>query len=119
MDTLSAVDALSALAQASRLRIFRLLVKHSPAGLAAGKIADDLGVRHNTLSSHVAILTRAGLLKAERNGRSIIYRVDPKGIQSLLSYLVEDCCDGQPELCTPLGATQKNPSARKSPAESS
>jgi len=102
MDTSKAVGALSALAQDSRLQIFRLLVKHSPAGLAAGQIADDLGVRHNTLSSHVAILTRAGLLKSERHGRSIIYSVDPRGIQSLLAYLVEDCCDGQPELCAPV-----------------
>ena len=101
MDTSKAVGALSALAQDSRLQIFRLLVKHSPAGLAAGQIADDLGVRHNTLSSHVAILTRAGLLKSERHGRSIIYSVVPRGIQSLLAYLVEDCCNGQPELCAP------------------
>ena len=107
MDTSSAVDTLSALAQPSRLQIFRLLVKHSPAGLSAGKIADDLGVRHNTLSTHVAILTRAGLLKSERDGRSIIYSVNPQGIKSLLAYLVEDCCNGQPELCTPMASEPK------------
>ena len=113
MDTSTAVDTLSALAQPSRLQIFRLLVKHSPAGLAAGKIADDLGVRHNTLSTHVAILTRAGLLRSERNGRSIIYSVNPAGIKSLLAYLVEDCCNGQPELCTPMASEPKQPGRSK------
>ncbi len=113
MDTLTAVDTLSALAQPSRLQIFRLLVKHSPAGLAAGKIADDLGVRHNTLSTHVAILTRAGLLRSERNGRSIIYSIDPQGIKSLLAYLVEDCCNGQPELCTPVNSAKNQRRAKQ------
>ena len=107
MDTLTAVDTLSALAQPSRLQIFRLLVKHSPAGLAAGKIADDNGVRHYTKSTHVEILTTDGLLKSERDGRSIIYSVNPQGIKSLLAYLVEDCCNGQPELCTPLASEPK------------
>ncbi|MBR42548.1 MAG: transcriptional regulator [Acidiferrobacter sp.] len=113
MDTLTAVDTLSALAQPSRLQIFRLLVKHSPTGLAAGKIADDLGVRHNTLSTHVAILTRAGLLRSERNGRSIIYSIDPQGIKSLLAYLVEDCCNGQPELCTPVNSAKNQRRAKQ------
>ena len=70
-------------------------------------MAEDLGVRHNTLSTHVAILTRAGLLRSERNGRSIIYSVNPQGIKSLLAYLVEDCCNGQPELCTPMASEPK------------
>jgi|TARA_B100002052_G_scaffold269333_1_gene268647 ArsR family transcriptional regulator len=117
MDISTAVDTLSALAQPSRLQIFRLLVKRSPKGLAAGKIADDLGVRHNTLSTHVAILTRAGLLKSERDGRSIIYSVDPKGIRSLLAYLVEDCCNGQPELCTPISSEPKQQERSKRTAD--
>jgi len=102
MDETHAVDALSALAQTSRLQVFRLLVRNSPAGLAAGEIALKLAIPHNTLSTHLAILTRAGLLSSTRFGRSIVYRIDPDGIQQLLSHLVQDCCNGKPELCGPL-----------------
>ena len=102
MDETHAVNALSALAQTSRLQVFRLLVQNSPAGLAAGEIALKLAIPHNTLSTHLAILTRAGLLSSTRFGRSIVYRIDPDGIQQLLSHLVQDCCNGNPELCGPL-----------------
>jgi ArsR family transcriptional regulator, arsenate/arsenite/antimonite-responsive transcriptional repressor len=94
-----AISALSALAQPTRLAIFRLLIKHEPVGITAGVIADTVGAPHNTLSTHLAILVRAGLLKSSREGRTIIYRSDVDGMQSLLSFLVNDCCDGHPELC--------------------
>jgi ArsR family transcriptional regulator len=94
-----AMSALAALAQPTRLAIYRLLIKHEPVGITAGVIADTVGAPHNTLSSHLAILVRAGLLRAAREGRTIIYRSDVEGMQSLLQFLVNDCCDGHPELC--------------------
>jgi ArsR family transcriptional regulator len=97
-----AISALSALAQSTRLAIFRLLMKHEPAGLPAGVIAETVGAPHNTLSSHLAIMVRAGLLRSSREGRTIIYRSDLDGMQTLLSFLVNDCCDGHPELCNLL-----------------
>jgi ArsR family transcriptional regulator, arsenate/arsenite/antimonite-responsive transcriptional repressor len=95
----NAISALSALAQPTRLAIFRLLMKHEPVGITAGVIAETIGAPHNTLSSHLAILVRAGLLSSSRDGRTIIYRSDLDGMQTLLSFLVNDCCDGHPELC--------------------
>ena len=85
MDETHAVNALSALAQASRLQVFRLLVRNGPDGLAAGDIAYKLAISHNTLSTHLAILTRAGLLSSTCFGRSIVYRIDPDGIQPIYS----------------------------------
>ncbi len=119
-----AISALSALAQPTRLAIFRLLIKHEPVGITAGVIADTVGAPHNTLSSHLAILVRAGLLRSSREGRTIIYRSDVDGMQSLLSFLVNDCCDGHPELCNlPAPASAccatspaKSPSKRTSAA---
>lgn len=100
-----AISALAALAQPTRLAIFRLLIKHEPVGITAGVIADTVGAPHNTLSSHLAILVRAGLLRSSREGRTIIYRSDVEGMQSLLSFLVHDCCDGHPELCNLLATS--------------
>src|ERR1700720_1412426 len=94
-----AISALSALAQPTRLAIFRLLVKHEPIGVTAGVIAETIGAPHNTLSSHLAILVRAGLLRSWRYGRTIVYRSDVEGMQSLISFLIDDCCNGHPELC--------------------
>ncbi len=113
MDEIHAVDALSALAQTSRLQVFRLLVRNGPAGLAAGEIALKLAIPHNTLSTHLAILTRAGLLSSTRFGRSIVYRIDPDGIRQLLNHLIQDCCNGKPELCGPL---LLSPAARRGTA---
>ena len=112
-----AISALAALAQGTRLAIFKLLVKHEPVGITAGVIAETVGAPHNTLSTHLAILVRAGLLRATREGRTIIYRSNVEGMQSLLQFLVNDCCDGHPELCNLLaGGGQGNccaPSAVK------
>ena len=102
MDISTTVKALGALAQESRLRAFRLLVNSGPDGIAAGEIARRLEIPHNTLSSHLAILCNAGLVTSRRESRSIIYRVDFDGTRALLAFLMEDCCQGQPELCSPL-----------------
>src|SRR4249919_893064 len=80
-----AISALAALAQPTRLAIFRLLVKHEPVGITAGVIAETIGAPHNTLSSHLAILVRAGLLRASRDGRTIVYRSDIEGVRSVIA----------------------------------
>ncbi|NJC33211.1 DNA-binding transcriptional ArsR family regulator [Sphingomonas jejuensis] len=100
----AAIAALSALAQGTRLDAFRLLVRHEPDGLAAGQIARDLGVPQNTMSAHLAILARAGLVRPDRRSRSIIYRADLDGLRALMLFLVKDCCAGNAELCAPLVA---------------
>jgi DNA-binding transcriptional ArsR family regulator len=100
--TLSAPHALAALAalgQPTRLQIVQLLMCAEPDGRQAGSIADAIGCPHNTLSSHLAILARAGLVRGTRDGRAIVYRADVEGMRALLSYLVNDCCQGHPELC--------------------
>jgi ArsR family transcriptional regulator len=105
MDISSAVVALGALAQESRLKVFRLLIRCGAEGMAAGAIAEALQMPHNTLSAHLAILSRAKLVSARKEGRSIIYAVDLSGTRALLSFLVEDCCRGRPEVCGPLLAS--------------
>jgi ArsR family transcriptional regulator, arsenate/arsenite/antimonite-responsive transcriptional repressor len=102
MDSEVAILALAALAQPTRLAVFRLLVRHEPDGIAAGGIARALAVPHNTLSSHLAILSRAGLARSERRSRSIVYRADLARLRDLTTFLLEDCCGGRPEICGPL-----------------
>lgn len=102
MESESAILALAALAQSTRLDAFRMLVKSEPNGLAAGDIANSLAVPQNTMSSHLSILTRAGLLTARRSGRSIVYRVDLTHFQNVVLYLLKDCCGGSPDICAPL-----------------
>ena len=102
MESEQAILALAALAQSTRLDVFRLLVKHQPAGLAAGDIAKALAVPQNTMSSHLAILSRAGLVTARRFSRSIIYRADLNAFRAVMLFMVKDCCDGRPEVCAPL-----------------
>ena len=94
-----ALAALAALGQPTRLEIFRLLMRREPHGVAAGAIADTIGCPHNTLSSHLSILARSGLVRGTRDGRSIIYRADVQGIRALVAFLITDCCDGHPEVC--------------------
>lgn len=98
----TAVAALSGLANLHRLTAFRLLVRAGPAGLAAGDIAREVGLLPNTLSTHLATLAHAGLVKSRREGRSLVYTADYAGMRELLDYLVEDCCGGHPEICAPL-----------------
>lgn len=97
-----AVGTLSALAQETRLAVFRLLVREGPGGLPAGEIAARLQVTPATLSFHLAQLEGAGLLSSNRCSRQIVYRVDLAGTRRLLAYLTEDCCQGRPELCAGL-----------------
>ncbi len=102
MDDEATILALAALAQPTRLDAFRLLVAHEPDGIAAGELAQLLDVPQNTLSSHLAILSHAGLVRGERQSRSIIYRADLAQLRATMLFLVQDCCGGRPELCAPL-----------------
>jgi DNA-binding transcriptional ArsR family regulator len=81
---------------------FKLLVAHERAGLAAGDLASRAGVPHNTMSGHLNILSRAGLVRSERRSRSIIYRADLDRFRSVARFLLKDCCGGRPEVCGPL-----------------
>ncbi|MDQ0454388.1 ArsR/SmtB family transcription factor [Rhizobium paknamense] len=102
METNLAIATLAALAQTTRLETFRLLVRHEPDGVAAGALARLLDVPQNTMSAHLATLTRAGLVRSERQSRSIIYRADLDGLRNLMLFLLKDCCGGASELCAPL-----------------
>jgi len=102
MDKKSALDALSALGQETRLDVFRLLVKAGLDGLPAGEIGERLGTVQNTTSAHLKVLSHAGLVRAEREGRTIRYSADMTGFRDLLAFLMEDCCAGKPELCRPV-----------------
>ena len=94
MDSRQVIDALGSLAQEHRLAIFRLLVEAGQEGLAAGKIAEKLGVVPSSLSFHLAHLTRAGLLTQERKSRTLIYRADYSSMNKLVAYLLANCCAG-------------------------
>ena len=107
MDTQDAVKRLSALAQDSRLDVFRLLVKAGPTGMAAGDIARKLKTAANTMSAQLLLLSNAQLIRARRDGRSIIYAVDFSAMSDLLVFLTEDCCGGRKEVCAPLAAVAK------------
>ncbi|WP_062762074.1 helix-turn-helix transcriptional regulator [Falsirhodobacter sp. alg1] len=102
MDKNSALDAFAALSQPTRLDVFRLLVKAGGEGMVAGEIGEALGVLQNTMSANLAILVRSGLIRNEREGRSIRYFADMDGMRGLLAFLMEDCCGGRPDLCQPL-----------------
>ena len=102
MESQEALLAFAALAQSTRLEVFRRLIAHEPDGLQAGEIARQLAVPHNTMSTHLAILSRAGLIEARRQSRSIIYRARLEAVRALAGYLVKDCCGGHPEICAPL-----------------
>ena len=95
-----ALAALAALGQPTRLEIFRLLMRKEPDGLPAGVIAETIGCPHNTLSTHLSILARSGLVRGTRDGRSIVYRANVDGMRNLIGFLVTDCCEGHPELCS-------------------
>ncbi len=114
MDKSTAILALAALAQPTRLDAFRLLVAHEPEGLPAGELARRLDAPHNTASGHLAILARAGLVRSERRSRSIIYRADPGRARALAAFLLQDCCGGRPEMC---GEPVAVSSPRRQPTE--
>ncbi|MFZ6801495.1 ArsR/SmtB family transcription factor [Undibacterium sp. Di24W] len=96
METKSAITALAALAQESRLAIFRLLVAVGPEGLAASKIAERLEVPSSSLSFHLKELSHAGLIMSRQDGRFVIYSADFTVMNDLLAFLTESCCGGNP-----------------------
>ncbi len=102
MESTDAIAVFAALSQPTRLAVFRLLMQHEPDGVPAGMIAAQLDVPQNTLSTHLSVLARAGLIAAERHGRSISYRAELHRVREITTFLVRDCCDGRPELCEPV-----------------
>jgi len=102
MDMNQALAAFTALSQETRMQVFRRLVQAGVQGMAAGDLAEVLDVRQNTMSANLAVLLNAGVVRNRREGRSIRYFVDMNGLRGLLSFLLEDCCGGQAELCAPL-----------------
>ena len=102
MDEKIAIAALLALAQPTRLRVVKNLVRQGAGGLSAGEIAARAGVPHNTMSTHLGVLQRAGLITATRESRSVIYAVDLGGTMALLSFLVSDCLSEHPDVCGQL-----------------
>jgi DNA-binding transcriptional ArsR family regulator len=102
MESENVILALAALAQPTRLDVFRLLVQHEPEGLAAGDIAKAMAVPQNTMSSHLSVLARGRLVSAQRFGRSIVYRADLRHLEAVMLFVVRDCCGGRPEICAPL-----------------
>jgi DNA-binding transcriptional ArsR family regulator len=101
MKTIDAVNALAALAQESRLSVFRLLVHSTPDGLTAGLIAEQLEIPTPTLSFHLKTLAQAGLVSTEQEGRFVRYRAQIDGVNDLVAFLTDDCCGGHPERCSP------------------
>ena len=112
MKAADAISALGALAQEHRLALFRLLVQAGEQGMAAGAIADRLGVPNSSLSFHLAQLHRAGLIKQERKHRSLIYRADYSAMNALVAYLLENCCAGAD--CAPAACDSTPSHERKS-----
>jgi DNA-binding transcriptional ArsR family regulator len=102
METSQAIAALAALAQSTRLDTFRLLVAREPEGVPAGELARLIEIPQNTMSAHLAILARAGLIIGERHSRSIIYRADLNRFREVTLFLLKDCCGGRADLCAPL-----------------
>lgn len=105
MEEKQALGALAALAHATRLAVFRLLVRQGPDGMPAGEVAQRLDVAASTLSFHLKELERAGLIRATRQQRQILYAADYAGIRELLTFLLRDCCQGHPEICGDLAET--------------
>jgi len=102
MDSNEAIKALGALSQEHRLAVFRLLVRCGSAGMSAGLIAQRIGIASTALSFHLKELENAGLAASRREGRYIYYSVIYEGMRSLLDFLLEDCCQGEKEICAPL-----------------
>lgn len=102
METNRAIAALGALAQETRLAIFRLLVEQGPAGHAAGAIAEKLDIPASSLSFHLAQLSHAGLIVQRRESRSLIYSVEFGAMNGLMGYLTENCCGGEASVCAPV-----------------
>lgn len=104
MESIDAIAALAALAQPTRLETFRLLVRREPEGVPAGELARLVTVPQNTMSAHLSVLSRCGLVVGERHSRSILYRADLERFRAVVTFLLKDCCDGRAEICAPLVA---------------
>jgi DNA-binding transcriptional ArsR family regulator len=118
MDTTHALAAFTALSQSTRLDVFRLLVKAGETGMLSGNIGEALNVRQNTMSANLSILHQSGLIRKERNGRTIRYFADFSGVQAFLAFLMEDCCGGNPTVCQPVidkSPAHRSPNQRKAP----
>ncbi|HUC63790.1 MAG TPA: metalloregulator ArsR/SmtB family transcription factor [Stellaceae bacterium] len=113
MHTPQAIAALGALAQETRLAIFRLLVQRGPQGFAAGSIAENLGVPPGTLSFHLAQLMHAGLIEQRRESRSLIYSANYDSMNDLIAYLTENCCRGVGASCA--GSSDAASASRAAP----
>ncbi len=113
MQTKQAIGTLGALAQESRLAIFRLLVERGPEGLSAGGIAEALDIPASSLSFHLAQLSHAGLIVQRRESRSLIYSVDFKVMNGLMGYLTENCCGGDATACKPVPGAAKPAKIRR------
>lgn len=115
MDERQAINAFAALAQETRLRIVRLLVTAGPDGLPAGSVGEAVGASSSNVSFHLKELERAGLVQSRRAARSIIYSAAYPALSGLIGFLMRDCCQGHPEVCTPTVAalaaccTEKEP----------
>jgi len=102
MDQIRAIEAFSALAQESRMAIYRMLVKEEPNSLRVGDISQRLGIVPSTLSGHLSVLKRAGLLESTRHKREIHYSANIAAMNELISFMLQDCCNGQVENCTKI-----------------
>jgi len=102
MEQFQVLSIFSALSQETRLEVFRLLVKAGADGLLAGEIGERLEVRQNTMSANLTVLLNSGLVRNERQGRTIRYFADFDVVGGMLAFLLEDCCGGRAELCKPL-----------------
>lgn len=102
METDSALATLAALAHPTRLDAFRLLVRHEPDGLTTGALVAASGLSQSTLSTHLAVLAKAGLVTTEKRGRQQVQRASIDALRALMTFLAKDCCQGRPELCEPL-----------------
>ena len=122
METNEAVKSLAALAQETRLSVFRLLVEAGPEGVAAGRLGETLGVPPATLSFHLKELTHARLVSARQEGRFIYYSVDFERMAALMSYLTQNCCRGMPQECLTVMETALGqccaPVSKRKPARS-
>jgi protein-tyrosine-phosphatase/DNA-binding transcriptional ArsR family regulator len=99
MDETLAIESLGSLAQPTRLAVFRRLLAAHPGTVPAGELAKHCEVPHNTMSTHLGVLQRAGLIRAEKDGRTVNYRADVRAFRGLVTFLSRDCCNGRPDLC--------------------
>lgn len=102
MDISNALSAFAALSQPTRLETVRQLIKAGGTGLLAGELSEQLDVRQNTLSANLTVLLHAGLVRNERQGRTIRYFANMDTVSGLIGFLMQECCGGRPELCQPV-----------------